>query len=204
MADGVRNVHRITPEWLAGVVTYYEKHGLAKTAAHYSVAESQARRYLVRAQSEGLYAGEIPQAVSHPKTARSSNGRADSIGVGRKLGQYLDEVAAGRSGSDAVALGQIPGVPAWTKDPETVRTAAAWLRERVTKEQGVKRLRTLQRVRDLEYAAELLEEEPEGDSLEAYFIANARAYAEANGIEYATFREVGVTAKVLREAGITR
>jgi hypothetical protein len=95
-------------------------------------------------------------------------------------------------------------VPAWTKDPETVRTAAAWLRERVTKEQGVKRLRTLQRVRDLEYAAELLEEEPEADSLEAYFIANAREYAEANGIEYATFREVGVTAKVLREAGITR
>jgi len=202
MAGGVRNVHRITPEWLAGVVTYYEKHGLKKTAEHYSVAEAQARRYLARAADEGLFSGELPHAVSHPKTA--SNGDRAHYAVARKIGQYLDEVAAGIGSSNAIALGQTPGMPAWTKDPAQVRKAAEWHRERAGTEQGVKRLRTLQRVRDLEYAAEVLESEGEDETLEAYFIANAGEYAAANGIEYATFREAGVPARVLREAGIAR
>jgi len=102
-----------------------------------------------------------------------------------------------------VALGQIPNLPAWTKEPEQVRAAAEWLRTRATEEQGVKRLKTLQRVRDLEYAAETLELEPE-ESLEAFFIANAKEYADATGIEYATFRDVGVPARVLKAAGIAR
>lgn len=201
MANGVRNVHRITPEWLAGVVTYYEKQGLAKSASHYSVSPAQIRKYLSRAADEGLYAGELPTiSGSH---ARSSNGKGHPLGTSRKIGAYLDEVAEGRGGVEAVALGQIPKLPAWSRDPAQVRKAAEWLRDRAAKEQGVKRLRTLQRVRDLEYAAEELEAEP-ADSLEGFFIANAAEYAQAAGIEYATFRDVGVPARVLKAAGITR
>src|SRR5262245_32116368 len=203
MAGGVRNVHRITPEWLAGVVTYYEKHGLAKSAAHYSVAEMQVRKYLQRAQGAGLYEGELPSVTgTHARAKRNGKG-SYSFSNARKLGAYLDEVAEGRGGSEAIALGQIPGVPAWSKDPEVVRQAAAWLRERASSEGSLKRVRTLQRVRELEYAAEELELEPE-ESLESYFIAHAREWAEGAGIEYATFREVGVSARVLKAAGITR
>jgi hypothetical protein len=36
------------------------------------------------------------------------------------------------------------------------------------------------------------------------FVRHARAYSDAKGIEYATWREIGVPADVLREAGITR
>src|SRR5215467_3890272 len=201
MAGGVRNVHRITPEWLAGVVTYYEKHGLAGSAKHYSVSPMQIRKYLSRATDEGLYSGELPSVSG--THARKSNGQAHPLGVSRKLGLYLDEVDAGGGGSDAVALGQIPNLPAWTKEPEQVRAAAEWLRTRAAEEQGVKRLKTLQRVRDLEYAAETLELEPE-ESLEAFFIANSKEYADATGIEYATFRDVGVPARVLKAAGIVR
>jgi hypothetical protein len=45
---------------------------------------------------------------------------------------------------------------------------------------------------------------PDLERLRRAFVKNARAYGEAKGIEYATWREIGVPADVLREAGITR
>ena len=45
---------------------------------------------------------------------------------------------------------------------------------------------------------------PDLDKLRRAFVRNARAYGAAKGIEHATWREIGVPADVLREAGITR
>jgi hypothetical protein len=45
---------------------------------------------------------------------------------------------------------------------------------------------------------------PDLDKLRRAFVKNARAYGAAKGIEHATWREIGVPADVLRDAGITR
>jgi hypothetical protein len=45
---------------------------------------------------------------------------------------------------------------------------------------------------------------PDIDKLRRAFVKNARAYGAAKGIEHATWREIGVPADVLRDAGITR
>ena len=45
---------------------------------------------------------------------------------------------------------------------------------------------------------------PDLDKLQRGFVKHARAYGTAKGIEHATWREIGVPADLLREAGITR
>ena len=42
------------------------------------------------------------------------------------------------------------------------------------------------------------------DKLRKGFVKHARAYGAAKGIEYATWREIGIPADVLRDAGVTR
>lgn len=45
---------------------------------------------------------------------------------------------------------------------------------------------------------------PDIDKLRKAFVKHARAYGAAKGIEHATWREIGIPADVLRDAGITR
>jgi hypothetical protein len=68
----------------------------------------------------------------------------------------------------------------------------------------LQRLQLLQLRHDLELAAEEQDDPQEGERLRKQFVKAARAYARAKGIEYASWRELGVPAEVLKEAGITR
>jgi hypothetical protein len=68
----------------------------------------------------------------------------------------------------------------------------------------LQRLQLLQMRRDLESASQEEDDPAEGKRVRRAFAKNARAYARAKGIEYASWREIGVPADVLREAGITR
>lgn len=54
--------------------------------------------------------------------------------------------------------------------------------------------------RDLEF----LENKPDLEALQQAFIAVAREYSERKGISYQAWRTLGVSAAVLREAGIRR
>ena len=67
-------------------------------------------------------------------------------------------------------------------------------------------LQLLQERKDLEaeLSAMARDSGPDVDKLRRAFVKNARAYGEAKGIHYATWREIGVSADVLKEAGITR
>jgi hypothetical protein len=68
----------------------------------------------------------------------------------------------------------------------------------------LQRLQLLQLRRDLESAAQEEDDPAEEERFRKAFVKNARAYARAKGISYASFREIGVPADVLKEAGITR
>ena len=65
-------------------------------------------------------------------------------------------------------------------------------------------LRLVQERRDLHAELDKMSETIDMTSLEAAFVGVAKSYSENKKISYASWREVGVEAKVLSSAGITR
>jgi hypothetical protein len=85
--------------------------------------------------------------------------------------------------------------------PERIAEVEAQIAEATS---PVERLGLVQLRHDLEAAAQDDDDPAEGERLRKAFVKHARAYSRAKGISYATWREIGVPADVLREAGITR
>jgi hypothetical protein len=65
-------------------------------------------------------------------------------------------------------------------------------------------LQLVQLRHDLEAAAQEQDDPAEGERLRRQFVRVAKAYSNAKGISYGAWREIGVPAEVLREAGISR
>lgn len=63
---------------------------------------------------------------------------------------------------------------------------------------AIERLNLIQRKRDLE---RILNEPEAADKLDG-FLKHAAAFSQRKGIEYATWREMGVQAQVLKQAGV--
>ncbi len=90
-------------------------------------------------------------------------------------------------------------------DPETLRTRITEAQEAVEAEADpAKRLELIQKRLDLEAKLEKVAEAADLDALEADFVAAAAPYSERKGITYAAWREAGVPASVLKQAGIRR
>ncbi len=68
----------------------------------------------------------------------------------------------------------------------------------------LKRLHLIQERLDLQAALEASEAGTDIADLEAQFVAAAASYGERKGITYSAWRELGVPAPVLTQAGITR
>jgi hypothetical protein len=68
----------------------------------------------------------------------------------------------------------------------------------------LQRLQLVQLRHDLEATSQEEDDPAEAERVRKAFVKNARAYARAKGISYASFPEIGVPADVLKEAGITR
>jgi hypothetical protein len=68
----------------------------------------------------------------------------------------------------------------------------------------LQRLQLIQLRKDIEAAAETEDDPAEGERFRKAFVRAARPYSKSKGISYGAWREVGVPADVLREAGITR
>ena len=65
-------------------------------------------------------------------------------------------------------------------------------------------LRLVQERRDLQLELEAMGDGVDMDALEQAFVSVADSYSNRQGISYASWREVGVPAAVLKRAGITR
>lgn len=68
----------------------------------------------------------------------------------------------------------------------------------------VKRLDLVQRRLDYEDRLGVAEEEVDMAALEEGFVAVANAYGQRKGISYTAWREIGVSAPVLKRAGVPR
>jgi hypothetical protein len=90
------------------------------------------------------------------------------------------------------------------RTPASIKKRLAAIDVAIPEASALQRLLLTQEQTDLEYE---LENQEAGIDVAAYekgFVKHARAYAEAKGISYGTFRSVGVPAEALARAGITR
>lgn len=71
-----------------------------------------------------------------------------------------------------------------------------------TEANPLKRLDLMQTRADAEKALGSFQGGPDPEELAAGFVAHAKAYSERKGISYTTWREFGVSAEVLKKAGI--
>ena len=137
----------------------------------------------------------------HKTTAKEKAGRAATVAIGN----YLDELAQGGKFAGSVSLGALAGFPTHTDDPAVVDEAANAIEARADEATSrIVELKLRQRVANLRTEAQALRDVETGEDAEAQFIAVGASWAEQNGITYEVFREMGVPARVLKEAGIAR
>jgi hypothetical protein len=78
--------------------------------------------------------------------------------------------------------------------------------DRLTTAAALDRVQLLQRRLDLEQELALMSGADETDlpQIQADFVAAAKSYSDRKGLSYAAWREAGVDARVLKQAGISR
>ena len=90
------------------------------------------------------------------------------------------------------------------RTPETISRRLTEVKARLEEAEPLTRLHLLQEKADLERALARTKTARQVAPLEMAFVKVARAYGERKGIEYDAWRAAGVSAAVLRRAGITR
>ena len=77
-------------------------------------------------------------------------------------------------------------------------------RGRIGRREPDGRLLLVQERRDLEAELEAMSNTIDIEALEAAFVEVAKSYSESKSISYASWRDVGVAASVLKQAGVSR
>jgi hypothetical protein len=131
--------------------------------------------------------GKRPMSDSHKEALAA--GREE----GRAVRAYLDAVTR-------------PKRPGRKRTSESVEAQLAKIDGRIAGASAANRLGLIQERFDLKRDLAALQAEAGVDiaALEASFVAVAPAYGKRKGISYAAWREAGVSAEVLRKAGISR
>ena len=94
--------------------------------------------------------------------------------------------------------------PGRRRTPENMRKRIAAIENEIDAAKPLQRLHLTQEKTDLESKIEAAEAVADISAFEDEFVAEARDYGEANGINYSTWRTIGVPAAVLKRAGISR
>ena len=88
--------------------------------------------------------------------------------------------------------------------PESLNERIAKTDAQIAGARGSERLALIQHKMDLQAQLRRIEHTTVITDLEQNFVKVAKTYAKRKGLTYAAFREAGVPANVLKEAGITR
>ena len=90
------------------------------------------------------------------------------------------------------------------RTPESIEARLGRIDEEIGDASPTKRLELVQERLDLQAEVAVMAETPDLTELRNAFVASAKGYSERKGISYAAWREVGVDAATLKEAGISR
>ena len=127
-----------------------------------------------------------------PMSDEHTTALAEGRDQGRAVRRYLEAVEANKP-----RRGRRRSAESITKRVATIETD-------LPTADPVKRLHLIQERLDLQAAVEAGEAGTDLADLEAQFVAVAARYGERKGITYSAWRELGVPAPVLAQAGISR
>ncbi len=92
-----------------------------------------------------------------------------------------------------------------TPDRDTLQKRIEEVQQKIDEEENpAKRVELIQRRLDHEEQLIALDDEPDMEALQDGFVDAVREYSERKGITYHAWREAGVPADVLKQAGIKR
>lgn len=129
-----------------------------------------------------------PKSLSSEHKAALAEGRTQSRAVRR----YLEALEAHKPKRGR------------QRTPESIKKQLAAVEDELASADPLKRVQLLQKRLDLSEELEAKTEAVDISSYEQEFVAVAKAYSESKGISYAAWREAGVPASVLKQAGISR
>jgi hypothetical protein len=129
-----------------------------------------------------------PKSITDEHKAAMAAGRAE----GRAVKDYLEALESARPKRGR------------RRTPESIEKRLAAIDDLLPTADPVARLSLIQERNDLTAEMDGLTAEVDISELEAAFAKVAKAYSERKGIGYAAWREVGVPASVLKDAGISR
>lgn len=90
------------------------------------------------------------------------------------------------------------------RTPETIEKRLTKIDDELTDASPIEELALVQERRDLNDERAAMSETIDMSSLEAAFVEVAQSYSDSKKIAYASWRDVGVDASVLKRAGISR
>ncbi len=125
-------------------------------------------------------------------TAQHKAALAEGRAYGRAVREYLDALEESRPKRGR------------KRTADSVKKRLAAVEAELADASGVKRVQLLQERRDLRSELDNFGTTVDLSSVEKAFVKAAKPYSENKGISYATWREAGVPADVLKKAGITR
>ena len=126
--------------------------------------------------------------MSDTHKAALAQGRAE----GRAVREYLDALRANKPKRGR------------KRTPDSVTRRLEAIDTELESADALGELRLVQERRDLQLELEAMGDGVDMDALEQAFVDVADSYSSRQGISYASWREVGVPAAVLKRAGITR
>jgi hypothetical protein len=123
--------------------------------------------------------------------------------------QHKAAMAAGRTEGRAVreyldALRSNKPKRGRKRTPDSINARLARIEDELLVADPLDELRLVQERRNLTRELETMRSGVDISALEADFVKVAKSYSERQGISYATWRDVGVEAAVLKSAGIGR
>ncbi len=128
------------------------------------------------------------RTMSAEHKAKLAQGRHES----RVVSKYLEAIGAGK------------GKRGRKRTPESINMQIAKIDRELTDAPAIRRLELTQKRADLESERDRLSARVDLAGVEKDFVKVAKNYAKRTGISYSAFRSVGVSADVLKRAGISR
>jgi hypothetical protein len=143
-------------------------------------------------QIDDYAAGMAKKGPKNPLSDQHKAAMAAGRTEGRAVREYLDALR-----SNKPKRGR-------KRTPDSINARLGRIEEELSIADPLDELRLVQERRNLTRELETMSSGVDITALEADFIKVAKAYSERQGISYATWRDVGVEASVLKSAGITR
>jgi hypothetical protein len=159
-----------------------------------TTAAPQRRKRVPKKQAAPVVA---PVKAASKRASRMSDGHKAALAAGREEGRavrnYLEVISR-------------PKRPGRKRTVESITRQVSEVDAKLSGADAGQRLLLIQQRFDLKSELEQLKKESNEDlgALEGAFVKVAAAYSERKGISYAAWREAGVSANVLRQAGIGR